>query len=339
MRKFLTGLWRVITFPFRFIFNLIARPFQAIYRKSPKFFDRIWQVISFPFRLIYNIIAFPFQKLSQFNKFLNTEPDEHPLTEVFVDLTTNQDTRQMMWDQVEALRTHLLRSVLALMLMVGVSFIFTEKIVDFLAQPVGGLDKLKAIEVTESISVFMKVALFSGIALAIPYIAFELWWFAAPGLRPRERKMGLAGIPLASIFFIGGAAFTFFLMLPTALPFLNNFMGIATELRPQSYFSFVTGLMFWIGISFEFPLVIYVLSAIGFVQPQILTQQWRLAIVIIAIMAAIVTPTIDPVNQGLVMAPMILLYFISIGLSYIAYAGRKRNQAEEQRKAEETGTG
>ena len=182
---------------------------------------------------------------------------------------------------------------------------------------------------------FLKVALFSGIALAIPYIAFELWLFAAPGLRPRERKMGLAGIPLATIFFLGGAAFTFFLMLPTALPFLNTFMNIKTELRPQSYFSFVTGLMFWIGISFEFPLVIYVLSAIGLIKPEILAQQWRLAIVIIAIVAAAITPTIDPINQGLVMAPMILLYFISIGLSYIAYAGRKRNQAEEQKKADE----
>jgi len=244
-----------------------------------------------------------------------------------------------MWDHIESLRMHLLRSVLSLVLTVGISFLFTQKIVEFLAQPVGGIDNLKAIEVTESVSVFMKVALFSGIALAIPYIAFELWLFAAPGLRPRERKMGLAGIPLASIFFLGGAAFTFFLMLPAALPFLNNFMGIKTELRPQSYFSFVTGLMFWIGVSFEFPLVIYVLSAIGFVKPQVLIEQWRLAIVIIAIVAAIITPTIDPVNQGLVMAPMILLYFVSIGLSQIAYAGRKRNQAEEQKKADEAETG
>ncbi|MBV5267101.1 MAG: twin-arginine translocase subunit TatC [Burkholderiaceae bacterium] len=240
---------------------------------------------------------------------------------------------------MEELRMHLLRSVLSLMLMVGVSFLFTQKVIEFLAQPVGGLDKLKAIEVTESIGVFMKVALFSGIALAIPYIAFELWLFAAPGLRSYERKMGLVGIPLASIFFLGGAAFTFFLMLPAALPFLNNFMGVKTELRPQSYFSFVTGLMFWIGISFEFPLVIYVLSAIGFVKPQILAEQWKLAIVIIAILAAIVTPTIDPINQGLVMAPMILLYFVSIGLSHIAYTGRKRNQAADQKKADEAGTG
>jgi sec-independent protein translocase protein TatC len=328
MRKFFSGLWQVITYPFRVVHN-----------RFPKFFNRVWLVVTFPFRLIYNIIAFPFRKIHQFHKFLNTEPDERPLTEVFIDLTTNKDTRQIMWGHVEAFRMHLLRALLWLIFMVGVSFLFTQKIIDFLAQPVGGLDKLKAIEVTESIGVFMKVALFSGIALAIPYIAFELWLFAAPGLRPRERKMGLAGIPLASIFFIGGAAFTFFLMLPAALPFLNNFMEIKTELRPQSYFSFVIGLMFWIGVSFEFPLVIYVLSAMGFVKPQILAQQWRLSIVIIAIVAAVITPTIDPVNQGLVMAPMILLYFVSIGLSYIAYAGRRQNHAEAQKKADETETG
>jgi sec-independent protein translocase protein TatC len=335
MRKFLPKLWRVITSPFRFIFKIIAFPFQALYRRFPKFFDRVM----YPIRLIYNVIAFPFQKIAQFNRFLNTEPEEHPLGEVFVDLTQNADTRQMMWDQVEALRMHLLRALLSLMVTVSISFLFTQRVVEFLAQPIGGIKALTAIEVTESIGVFMRVALFSGIALAIPYIAFEMWWFAAPGLRPSERKMSLAGIPLASIFFLGGAAFTFFLMLPTALPFLESFMGIKTELRPQSYFSFVLGLMFWIGIAFEFPLVIYVLSAIGFVQPKALVEQWRLAIVVIAIIAAAVTPTIDPVNQGLVMAPMILLYFFSIGLSHIASAGRKRSQAEEQKKADEAGTG
>ncbi|MEI7988699.1 MAG: twin-arginine translocase subunit TatC [Chloroflexota bacterium] len=254
--------------------------------------------------------------------------------DVFVELTQNASTREMMWDQVEALRMHLLRAVLSVMLMVGVSFLFTQKIIEYLSQPIGGITALTAIEVTESIGVFMRVALFSGIALAIPYIAFEMWWFAAPGLRPSERKMSLAGIPLASIFFLGGAAFTFYLMLPAALPFLEKFMGIKTELRPESYFSFILGLMFWVGISFEFPLVIYVLSAVGLIQPKVLVEQWRLAIVIIAIIAAAVTPTIDPINQGLVMAPMILLYFVSIGLSQIASAGRKRNQMEAKKKAE-----
>ncbi len=80
----------------------------------------------------------------------------------------------------------------------------------------------------------------------------------------------------------------------------------------------------WIGLSFEFPLVIYTLTAIGFVKPQQLARPWRLAIVIIAIVAAAITPTVDPFNMGLVMLPMIGLYFISIGLSFIAYAGRKK---------------
>ncbi len=328
MSKFLSGAWRVVTYPFR-----------AVYLRFPNFFQGLWRVISFPFRLVYNILAFPFRKIRQFNQFLNTEPEEHPLPEVFADLITSTDTRQMLWDQVEALRMHLLRAIIALVITVSISFLFTNKVIEFLAVPVGGLDKLKAIEVTETIGVFMRVALMSGIALAIPYIALELWLFAAPGLRPRERKMGLAGIPMASILFLSGAAFTFFLMLPAALPFLDSFMNIETELRPQSYFSFVTGLMFWIGASFEFPLVIYVLSAIGVIKPQILAQQWRLAIVIIAIVAAMITPTIDPVNQGLVMAPMIILYFISIGLSYIAYAGRKRNNLEEQINADEEAAG
>jgi sec-independent protein translocase protein TatC len=338
MRKFLSRLRLVIAFPFRFIFNIIAFPFRALYRRFPKFFDRLWKIVTAPFRLVFNILAFPFRAIQRFNKFLNTEPDEHPITEVFSGLVTDTNTRQMLWDEVEQLRMHLLRSILALALMVGISFLFTEKIIIFLAQPIGGLEKLKAIEVTESVGVFMKVALFSGIALAIPYIAFELWWFAAPGLRPRERKMGLAGIPLASLFFISGAAFTFYLMLPTALSFLNGILGIKTDLRPESYFSFIIGLMFWIGVSFEFPLVIYVLSAIGFIKPKPLAQQWRLAIVIIAIVAAVITPTVDMVDQALVMAPMILLYFISIGLSYLAYAGRKRNDAEDQKKANEAGT-
>ncbi len=299
------------------------------------FFLKLWRVITFPFRLIYNIIAFPFQKIRQFNRFLNTEPEEHPLEEVFVELTQNADTRQMLWDQVEDLRKHLLRSLLMLILMVCVSFFFTQRIVEFLAAPIGGLGALTAIDPTESIGVFMKVAIFAGIALSIPYIAFEMWLFAAPGLSPFERKMGLAGIPLASIFFIGGAAFTFFIMLPAAMPFLAGFMDVKTQLRPQTYYSFVTGLMFWIGLSFEFPLVIYVLSALGFVKPKLLADQWRLAIVIISIVAAMVTPTIDFFNQGLVMLPLILLYFFSIGLSYIAYAGRKRKQAEEEKKAAE----
>ncbi len=289
-----------------------------------RFFSGLWRVITFPFRLVWWIITLPFRVLRAARDFMLTEPNEESLGEIFTNLAQNEQARAMFWDHVEALRMHLLRSVLGIAVGVGIAFIFTPQMVDFLAVPVGGLGALKAIEVTESVGVFMKVALLAGIALALPYVAFEFWLFAAPGLKRREKFFGLIGIPLAMIFFVGGMAFTYYMLLPSALPFLLNFLGIQAQLRPQSYFSFVTGLMFWIGVAFEFPLVIYALTAIGLIQPRVLAQQWRIAVVIIAIVAAAITPTVDPVNMSLVMLPMTLLYFISIGLSYIAYAGRRK---------------
>ena len=128
-------------------------------------------------------------------------------------------------------------------------------------------------------------------------------------------------------------AFTFYVLLPSAIPFLGNFTAITQSWRAGDYFGFVTGLMIWIGLFFEFPLIIYILSSIGLVKPAVLAKQWRLAIVVISIIAAAVTPTVDPVNMGLVMIPMILLYFFSIGMSYIAYAGRKRNMPVTEESA------
>lgn len=284
-----------------------------------------WRVITFPFVLLFNIIAFPFRVIRRMRQFLNEDlPEERPLIDTFSSLATEAETRASLWEHVEALRGHLLRMVIALAVGVGISFSFVTPLMEYLAIPVGGLANLQAIEVTEEIGVLMRVALTSGIAIMLPYIAFELWLFAAPGLRPRERKFGLVGIPFATILFLAGVAFTYFVLLPAALPFLGSITQIQQFWTAKDYFGFITGLMIWIGIFFEFPLVIYILTSMGLVKPAVLAKQWRLAIVVISIIAAAVTPTIDPVNMALVMLPMSLLYFISIGLSYIAYAGRRR---------------
>lgn len=299
-----------------------------------KLLKSLWRVITFPFVLVFNIVAFPFRLIRRAHEFLNRDLEEdRPLLDTFASIATEEQARASLWDHVEALRSHLLRIVIALTVGVGISFYFTIPLMEFLAGPVHGLQNLQAIEVTEEIGVFMRVALTSGIAIMLPYIAFELWLFGAPGLRPRERKMGLFGIPLATLLFLGGMAFTFFVLLPAALPFLSGFTDIAEFWTAREYFKFVTGLMLWIGLFFEFPLVIYILTSIGFVKPQILLQQWRLAVIIIAVIAAAVTPTVDPVNMGLVMLPMTLLYFISIGLSYVAYAGRRRRRREEEERS------
>ena len=276
----------------------------------------IGRVIAFPFILTFRIILFPFQLLRRFVIFLNSDPE--------------QNTLEGFWEHIEALRQHLFRMLIALAAAVIGSFWFTLPLMDYLSEPAGGLVNLQAIEVTEELGVFMRVAFTSGIAIALPYIAFEIWLFAAPGLQPRERILGLVGIPLAEMLFALGVAFTFYILLPTALPILGSFTNISQFWTAKEYFSFITGLMIWIGIFFEFPLVVFILTSIGLLQPRMLARQWRLAIVIIAILAAAVTPTVDPVNMGLVMLPMTLLYFISIGLSYIAYAGRRRDESAEE---------
>ena len=292
-----------------------------------KFFKTVWRVISAPFRLIFwlfkKIIQWFGNTLKGFKVLFLEEPEDVPLPE---SLAKAVQSPMDILDHLNELRKNLFRGVVFLVLTVVLSFIYIQDLLDWITQPVGGLDTLQAIEVTEPLGTVMRVALLAGFSAALPYITFELWLFAAPGLKRRSRIFGLFSIPVAFIFFLSGMAFAFYVMMPVTLPFLMNFMGITTVPRPSSYIRFVTGLMFWIGIAFEFPLIIFVLANMGLVQARTLASQWRIAVLVIAVAAAAITPTIDPVNMGLVMGPMILLYFLSIGLAYIAQGRRTSHQ-------------
>ena len=167
----------------------------------------------------------------------------------------------------------------------------------------------------------MKVSILGGFVLGMPFVVYQIIRFVMPGLNRRERVWLIIMVPFATILFAGGVAFTWFVMLPTAVPFLTNFMGITTQVRPANYFDFITRLMFWIGICFEMPLVIMFMARLKFVTAKQLASGWRYAIVIIAIVASAVTPTVDPVNMGLVMAPLMGLYVISIILAAIVGRG------------------
>ena len=274
--------------------------------------SRFWKKITSPFRRL--------------KTFLSEEPEERPFTDT---LTESVKSPALLIEHVDAFRKHLFRALIVTGLLVAISLRYTNQIMALFARPIGGLDNLQAIQVTENIGVFMRIGLFTGLAFAIPYIAFELYLFAAPGLSVRSRRYGLIGIPFAALFFFGGIAFAYFFMLPTALPFLLNFGGVPAHPTANSYYGFITNILFWIGLAFEFPLVIFVLSAMGLVKPGMLLSQWRLAIVAIAVAAAMITPTVDPVNMALVMAPMIVLYFFSIVLSSIAQAGRRKEVKKE----------
>lgn len=236
-----------------------------------------------------------------------------------------------VWEHIRELRKRLMASVIALAVTTIASFLFAQYLIEYLSGPIGGLENLTAIEVTENVSVFMRVSLLSGFILSFPIIFYQVMAFVLPGLLPEEKRSLFLFIPFATLLFLAGVGFAFFVMMPAAIPFLVTFIGgVQTKPRIENYITFVTNLMFWIGVSFETPLVIFILAKFKIVTANMLASQWRFAVVIIAVLAAVVTPTPDPINMGLLMAPLFGLYLLSILLARIANPQRPEQVEDEE---------
>jgi sec-independent protein translocase protein TatC len=290
-----------------------------------KFFQAVFRVISAPFRWLKKLFD-----RTPLGQLLGPDPEDTPISET---IGKAVDSPKTFWEGIivhlNDLRKAIFKSVAALIITSILAFTFMEEILDWMTVPLGeeGINALVAIEVTESISAVMRVAFFVGGAVSLPYIAFQILAFIGPGISRRARLVGLFGLPFVLLFFAAGAYFAYAVMFGPALDYLTKFMGITTELRPASYFRFVTGMMFWIGISFEFPLVAFVLSSMGILKPETLVKQWRLALILLTILAAAITPTIDPINMMIVLVPLWILYGLSILMSFIA-RGRREKRLE-----------
>ncbi|HEY9078347.1 MAG TPA: twin-arginine translocase subunit TatC [Anaerolineaceae bacterium] len=235
------------------------------------------------------------------------------------------DKEMGIFEHFNELRVRIFKALIALIITTLASFFFSDQLIQILARPIGGTTKLISIEVTENIGVFMRVSLLTGFIIALPVILYQLLAFIMPGLTDTEKRWVYMGIPVASVLFLLGVSFAYFIMLPTALPFLISFLtGVETTPRLSNYFAFVTNLLFWIGISFETPVIVFLLAKLGLVTPKMLLKYWRYAILVIAVIAAIVTPTPDPVNMGILMVPLIGLYFLSI--LFALFARRKKKE-------------
>ena len=231
---------------------------------------------------------------------------------------TDETEKLPLSSHLEELRQTLLWSLVGLIAGVVVAAFFVNPILGFLTKPIGGLQNLQAIEVTETMSVYMRVALLGGLIIALPWIVFQLLRFVGKGLKPSERKGIYVALPFAVLLFLAGVAFAFYIMLPASLGFFQEILDVTTSIRLKSYIGFTTNILFWIGISFQLPLVFFVLTKIGIVNPKLLIKGWRVAIVAIAVLAAVITPTGDPINMLIFMLPLFVLYLLSILLSAIA---------------------
>ncbi|HTP06694.1 MAG TPA: twin-arginine translocase subunit TatC [Anaerolineae bacterium] len=216
------------------------------------------------------------------------------------------------------LRNVLIKCAIALVITSAIALVFTPQILQFLIAPYGGI--LETIDPTENVTTYFRVTLVSGAVLAMPFLIYFIWSFIAPGLEEKEKRYVRYIVPGATFLFLVGVAFAWGLMLPAAIGFLSSFQPeiFKTSWRAAAYIPFVTSLMFWIGVAFELPLIIFFLAKLKIVTAKQLLSWWRFAVVGAAIVAAVITPTVDPFNMMLVMAPLVLLYFLSVGLAKLA---------------------
>lgn len=233
-------------------------------------------------------------------------------------LAETDEAVMSFWEHVEELRKRLLLALLALGLGTAASFLITEQVILLLAVPVGSIDALQSIEVTENLSVFMRVSLLCGLAISMPIILYELLAFILPGLKQKEKRWVYLTILFGTLLFLAGAAFAYFVMLPASVTFLLEFLSVETKPRLSSYINFITNLIFWMGLAFQFPILIFALAKMNIVSAKTLGKGWRYSLVAISVLAAMITPTVDPVNMALLMAPLFLLYLLSVLVAFIA---------------------
>ncbi len=238
---------------------------------------------------------------------------------------------QTLLEHLSELRKRLTWAAIALIVGTVISFVFAQTILDFLLTPyaesIGGTATLQTLRPTEGLETYFKISLMSGAILAMPVILVQVWLFISPGTTNQERRYIFIFVPSALILFLLGIAFAWFVLAPAAIFFLANFMTdiFMTEWTSQEYISFVTRLVFWMGVSFQLPIVAYFASRIGVVSGRNLRDQWRVAVVGIAVLAAIITPSIDPVTMILTMAPLLLLYLLSIVLANFGHKQFERS--------------
>ncbi len=234
------------------------------------------------------------------------------------------DTMPLL-DHIRELRKRIIRALVVWIVITLLLSLSGDLIFNWLISPLDEALQLIVLSPIEAPILYFKMALGLGFGLTIPYLLLEMYGFAAPGLHPHERQALKLAVPGALALFLLGVLFSLYVLIPLSMPMLTGFLGnIATPIYSLAeYIGFVTTLMVWMGLLFETPLFIYVLARLGFVTPPQLRKSRRVVIFSAAVIAAVVTPTHDPITMMIVTGPFILLYELGILLSGVAARQRK----------------
>lgn len=230
--------------------------------------------------------------------------------------------RMSFLEHLDELRKRLLISVAALLGGFLAAFSVISYIFEFIMRPLqeilpeGG--RLVYTEPTEAFFLYIKIAALAGLVLAIPIILYQMWRFVAPGLYAREKKFAIPFVFFATVFFVGGALFSHYMLFPWAWTFLAGFTTDYMEFFPriQPAFSLYVKLLLACGVVFQMPTVVFFLARVGAVTPGFLVRNTKYAILLIFVFAAVLTPTGDPVVLTLMAMPMVALYGLSIAIAW-----------------------
>ncbi|WKZ56543.1 MAG: twin-arginine translocase subunit TatC [Bdellovibrionota bacterium] len=250
---------------------------------------------------------------------------------------TQADSAEMsLFDHLTELRTRILYSALATALCASVAFMFTEPLFSLLVDPFSaGFSGRDLIGTGPADAIFLrfKVACFAGLIFALPVIFTQVWLFVAPGLLPHEKRMALPFIFTTTLLFALGLLFCYELILPPTFEFFASqyeVLGVTPQIRVTEHISIMMQLLLAFGISFELPVLAFLLGRFGVITHQSLIRAFRYAVVIIFIVAAVLTPP-DPISQLLMAGPLIALYGISIVV--VRYTHRREIQKEGSTEA------
>ncbi len=245
-------------------------------------------------------------------------------------MTSDHDPHKelSLTEHLAELRTRLIRSIAAVAVGFCISYAFIEPIFAMLSRPLEKVlppgTSLIFTSYPEAFFTYLKLALVCGIFIASPFILYEIWAFVAPGLYEHEKKWALPFVVFSSIFFVGGALFGYIVVFPAAFNFLAGYAGRDLKLLPSvsEYFSLTIKLLLGFGAAFELPIFMVFMALIGLIDARMLRKNRKYALLIIFVLAAVLTPTPDVVNQCLLAAPLLILYEISIFL--VALIGKRR---------------
>jgi sec-independent protein translocase protein TatC len=232
------------------------------------------------------------------------------------------------------LRKRLVISSLTVIAMFFVCFSFYQPILDWMMVPAEAAlpknSQMVAVEIQETFFTALKVSFFAGFVASLPVIFWQLWLFLAPGLYDHEKKLVIPFVFFATLMFLSGASFAYYIVVPIGFEFLIAFGSNVVTVLPSigAYVGFFTKLLIGFGISFELPVITFFLAKIGLVDDRMLKDFFRYAIVLIFIIAALLTPP-DVVSQLLMAAPLTLLYGISIYIAKVFNPATKEEDEEE----------